>query len=352
MLKKPTLSYIAEVGAHALTVCLPNTSEPLVVSYPEGAVENMELRDSQKLFESLTEGFKNVQPAKSEIILIFGDDLCFVFDLTGVPVVQQDIHFASFLETVPFESVMAKKIKYDEKRAYMAAINRQLYDFFRSFLASKGMEVVAVVPAIIAKNLGYDGQVNKNVCSILFKKINQLKTFSFITEYEDHPQFVRNQRHFINKHQNFFAVLSLVFVLLCGVTAYTTLRRPAPVKSNTRVIPPVTETAISPTTEPTPTEIPLEAIKIQILGDGRARTAITQLQTNLKNAGYVDVVSQTASVSARTAQIGFSTRTPGTVRENITALVQGLFTDVVIRDVDADEYDVTIITSNSLKNTP
>ncbi len=333
-----------EISSRGVAVCVKGKNQILNCPFPEGSIADMEIINPNAISAAINQFISSLKVSNAQTILVFADNLCFETNLSGLPPAEQSIREARFIESVPFESVVAKRFV-TGNTVTVAVINRVFFEFFRSVFSSNGCDVIAAVPAIAVKALGYGNQLDGKSCSLLTKKINQVQEQSFFENEND--QFGGRERHFVHEHRNVFALLSFGAVAMALVTSLMTLRRPTSytTKANTT---PLVSVSSSPIPSPTTTEVALEALNLRISNGSGSEVIVSKLMADLAQLGLENFDVDTASVSAQTTQVGFSKNVSGPLRQNVLDVMNKMFDQVTIRELTDGNLDIYVVTGKNL----
>ena len=352
MAEKKRHVLVVEVTPGLLRVCSPAHSEPEVLEFGDLALVDMEVPKPGELSEKIKAFFTEKKITNFDIVIVFAESLCFEIDLTPLPITEQDITYDRFVETVPMEAVMARRFQLDDKQLVGVAVNRNTYEFFKSSLSLSGLTVIAAVPSIAAKQLGYNQQLTSSACALLNKRLKQLTAYSFFSDVTKAAAFAPGQRKVIGQHQILFGGISLVCVAIALVTSVYTLRRQTPPP---KVIPVIAaENSPTPTIEIVPTEIPTKTadLKVSLVNQSGKNAAVQDVREKLIEIGVTNIALSSANNNRPITQVGFGNRVSLADKQTIRDYLEGLFGAVEIIETPDINIDVYIVVGTNLKTTP
>lgn len=349
---KQKKALIVEVAGSSLRICVPNRSAPEEFSFGNFALRDMEVPNPAGLTEQMHAFFSEKKITGFDVVVIFHDSLCFELDLTGLPASEQDIKYDRFIETVPMEAVMARKITIGDKIMVGVAVNRNTYEFFKSSLSLAGLNIIAAVPAVAAKFLGYDQQLSEKSCTLLNKHTKQLLEFSFFNDSMGSGAFAPSQRKMIGQHQVLFGLVSLVSVAIALGTSVYTLRRSTP---KPKVIPlAAAEVSPTPVLEATPTVelLPTADLNVQIFNASGSNVAVQKLRSDFIATGFTRIGITVAATRSATTRLGFGPNVSPADQAYVSERLNQTFSAVESVSVPDINMDIYMVVGTNSKSTP
>ncbi len=355
---KKRLPLVVLVELKRLTIYSALIPEPLVLEYPEGAVEDMEFTDT-RFIESQILVWKNEEKiAESNTYLLFAEDCYFRKDFPKMPPAE-DPQVISFLSMVPFQHKLSKTFQL-EQGATAVSLSTNVYRPIVQVLDSLHCTVTLAMPlfAINPEILKQGKPVE--IISKLGSMFDQLKLLSFISEDEREKKMKANQKIQTGLPADKKQLILLVgmFVVLLGllglVYRWSVTSDELPAQPAPSIVPSIAPTA-EPTpvatesaavTAPDPTEV--AATTIQVLNGSGIPGQADQVRQALLDAGFATVVTgnNTGGTVSR-ASIVFDASVSEPVRKLLVDSVGTVVTQAPIIEQanEATEFDVRIVTS-------
>jgi len=334
---------VVDLDRDKLVFCDNQSGTTIVFPYPAGVFKDMEVANREELSAQLKNFIAARKLAPTNLVFVLSPSVYFAKDLPHLSPEERTNQSTKFLDMVPFSSVSSKlfHIGNDYK---IVAINRDFYEAIRRAFEDLGFSVQAVVPNFVLGTLGVKDNFDMEACRVILKRMDYVLENSFLTP--DAPQEgIAGQREFIRKHPVLFILLSLIPVVLLGVTAFFTLRRP-PRPAVT--VPP--QPTIEPTQAPSPTPeaaTPSASLTVQILNGSGTPGQAGLISTALADIGFsVDQIS-TGDAPAAPAQtlIVFSPDVSNLLRTRVGDLIRRFSPEFSTTEVASPSYDIIITTA-------
>jgi len=134
-------------------------SAVMSMSFPEGAVRDVDVVNQESLTKSVTSFIQTNNLTPAQIFFVLAESACFSKDFAvnsqlSVPALEAEIQ--DFINSIPFESVVSKVYKTATVERAVAS-NQELIDIIMDVFTAKGFGLTALVPAnIYSKYAGED----------------------------------------------------------------------------------------------------------------------------------------------------------------------------------------------------
>lgn len=122
-----------------------DTSGVYVIDIAETIIKDLEMRDGDGFFTLIREWIGQVNVVPSSVVCIIGEAWCFSKDFLAGEGQSVENEIVSFLDHVPFETVVSK-VYGIEKGKRVIAVNGALCDMVQKAFALQGFSVRTIVP--------------------------------------------------------------------------------------------------------------------------------------------------------------------------------------------------------------
>jgi hypothetical protein len=340
MAKRDALT-VVNISRDRLSLCSTHSPTPLILNFSTSAVLDLEIINPQELTEQIKGFVAQNQIKPTHLVLIMGSDVCFEKDLTGLRPDETVAQTQMFIDKVPIASVSSKIFK-SQNHIKLIVINRFFYQSIKDAFDSLGFIVEVVVPGFVMQELGFANQFDTNACLVLFKKVDFLRTYSFISP--DVPtDFHGKRKLFFQGHSAILVILSLIGVLFLGFTAWKTLRKPT--ASKTPTVSQNTAVQPKPKTTVVPEESAIDKLTIQISAASTTSASVASISSQLKTLGLVNQTISVNPTKPANTLIVFRPHVGSTIRDQILSVVRQLFPAITVQENNSGNFDVSLTVS-------
>jgi hypothetical protein len=158
-----------------------NLNAPLALDFPPDVISDLEIINKKKL-EALLQGFingYNIYP--SNIIIVLSTLVTFEKEFS-VSSIEMDKNIEEFLELVPFEDHISKKVLLSGKTKVVAG-NRDLCDFFKRSFQNLGFVVNGIYPLSLCVEIMPQLQSNLDL-GLILTKTSEIRDFNLVPDVE------------------------------------------------------------------------------------------------------------------------------------------------------------------------
>ncbi len=361
--------------------------------FSQELVQNLDVINKVELVNSIGSFIQTNKVIPSSVIIILADSVIFQKDITslqknqevGLPSEedktinkpqidfgnkeQQEKEIKNFLDSVPFEEILAKVVN----NTRLVATNKDLLEGVVHSFKKIGCSVEAIVPAFMYQQyIDFSQGLSQNVAKIILQQGDLLKLGNMLTNQQavdakqdpnDQPQNVPKEKP--NNTRQFILISIFVFLIIVLVIVYLISRSTSQTPSKENVLQPlesqsfVTPTAalqVNPTiipeseTDLTPTAIDLRTIGITVVKNTETEILANGLKNLLTQSGFlnVSVKDSTSPIPAKSSVL-FSKSIPEDARQKVIVEIKKLFPDIFIQESQDEELVVTIIVGKSIE---
>ncbi len=330
---------VVNIGRDRLSLCSTHSPTPLILTFSTSAVLDLEIINSHELSEQIKNFVTQNQIKPSHLVLIMGSDVCFEKDLTGLRPDESVAQTQMFIDKVPIASVSSKIFK-SQNRIKLIVINRYFYQSIKDAFSNLGFIVEVVVPGFVMQELGFANQFDTNACLVLFKKVDFLKTYSFISP--DNPSDFQGKRKLFFQGHSFLLIgLSLIGVLFLGFTAWKTLRKPTSKPLPVVTAPAAARPTALPTLLPESVTSP-DKLTVQISAASTTSAAVASLSSQLKSLGLVNQTLTAQTINSPSTLIIFRPQVGTSARDQVVTVIKKLFASVSTSENSQSNFDISI----------
>jgi hypothetical protein len=321
----------------------------LTLELPEDIVQDLEVINKGKLFETIRAFIENNQLTPKKALMVLSPSL--FFEKSFKDMVDIETQTAMFLENVPFENISSRLMVY-ENESKLLATNIDFFTPIKNVFESEGFTVNLVLPYLALKKLKFDikkvfeTKTNKefNQKLKLLKKNNLLTEISGSEPKKRIKSFIVKIFKIKNKRLAFLlsVFLMLVFILVVLVVSNNTLSKFQLEQS--QVLEknlPLTASSQNSAVVPVKT---LENTTIKIsYNDDRLKIA-KMFKDQLTQQGFKNISLENENIQSNTSKtfVVFSLKFPKALKEKIVTEVNKTFIDVTIQDSNEIQSDVLI----------
>lgn len=354
--------------------------------FSQELVENLDVINREQLVNSIESFIQTNKVIPSSVIIILSDSVLFQKDLapklpnpepqanteenlslqsqsTDKPHIdldykeEQEKEIKNFLDTVPFEDILAKVIN----NTRIVAVNKDLLEALIFPFKKIGCGVDAIVPGFMYQQyVDFSQGLSPDTARIILQQADLLKLGNMLTDqqavivetqqdsggrYQEEQEKPKNLRQLI-------LITAFVFLIVILIVVYLTLGKsqtPPPKKNippqalNSQIIPSPTIAPVEPTGS-----IDLKAIKIVIVGNKETEVLANALKNLLTGLGFQDITAKdsTDPIPAKSSVL-FSKFVPDSARQKAIAEIKKIFPDVLVQESQELESGVTIILGKS-----
>lgn len=349
-------------------------------------VQNLDVINKLQLVNSIGSFIQTNKLIPSSLIIILADSVIFQKSLSlqknqedGLPQEdktinksqidfsikeQQEKEIKKFLDSVPFEEILAKVVN----NTRLVATNKDLLETIVHPFKKMGCNVEAIVPAFMYQQyIDFSQGLSQNIAKIVLQQGDLLKLGNMLTNQQaveskqdsnDQPQNVpkekpNNTRQFVLIAIFVFLIIVLVIVYLISRTSLTppsssqnNVLQPSESQSNTA---PTAALQATPTIAP-PTAIDLKTIEIAVVKNQETEILASALKNLLTQSEFLNVTLQdsTGPIPAKSS-ILFSKSIPEPARQKVIVEIKKLFPDISIQESQDNGSAITIIVGKSIE---
>lgn len=245
--KKPTgLVFVDRNRLYFYEQTLPN---PLTLDIPQDAVSDLEIINKKKFDNSIKALISTNNLVPTSIIILLSTSVTFEKEFPeGAVDVNKGIE--DFLELIPFEDYISKKIVTSEKTKIVAA-NREAYECIRNSFQSMNFKVIEVFPLSFFMDV-YPQLASNLDLGLIVEKSPEMKQFNLIPQVETSSAPIIPKKETKDKKQ--LKILIAIFGLLIPVLLFLVYKNILSAPEAPKTLPSVA--APLPTAQPAITTIP------------------------------------------------------------------------------------------------
>lgn len=352
--------------------------------FSQDLVQNLDVINKLQLVNSIGSFIQTNKLIPSSLIIILADSVIFQKSLSlqknqedGLPQEdktinksqidfsikeQQEKEIKNFLDSVPFEEILAKLIN----NTRLVATNKDLLEGVTHPFRKMGCHVEAIVPAFMYQQyIDFSQGLSQNIAKIVLQQGDLLKLGNMLTNQQaveskqdsnDQPQNVPKEKP--NNTRQFVLIAIFVFLIIVLVIVYLISRTPQTPSSGENVLQPSeSQSNTAPTAAlqatPTialPTAIDLETIGITLVKNQETEILASALKNLLTQSEFLNVTLQdsTGPIPAKSS-ILFSKSIPEHARQKVIVEIKKLFPDISIQESQDNGSAITIIVGRSIE---
>lgn len=340
--------------------------------FSQDLVQNLDVVNKTQLVNSIGSFIQTNKVIPSSLIVVLSDSLIFQKDLASLQKnpesqvdfgnkeqqEQQEKEVKNFLDSVPFEEILAKIIN----NTRVVAANKELLEVVVYPFKKIGCIVDAVVPGFIYQEyIDFSGGLSGDIARIILQQTDLLKLGNMLTgqqaaetQQDSNAQPQKEPKEKPNNLRPFILIAVLVFLLIVLAIVYFT-------KGKTSQAPPLTAPSPSPTAalrvEPTiskeasvsPLVADLKTIKITIVGNKETEILANALKNILTQSGFQNITTKdsTNPIPAKSSVL-FSKSVTDSDRQKAIVEIKKIFPDILVQESQDLESVITIIVGKSV----
>lgn len=245
--KKPTgLVFVDRNRLYFYEQTLPN---PLSLDIPPDVISDLEIINKKQLDNSIKTLISANNLVPTSIIILLSTSVTFEKEFPeGAADVNKGIE--DFLDLIPFEDYLSKKIVTSEKTKIVAA-NREVYECIRDSFQSVNFKVIEVFPLSFFMDV-YPQLASNLDLSLIVEKAPEMKQFNLIPQVESSSTPIIPKKESKDKKQ--LKILIAIFGLLIPVLLFLVYKNLLSAPESPKTLPSV-GTPI-PTAQPVNTNVP------------------------------------------------------------------------------------------------
>lgn len=196
-----------------------DSDKPLAVSFPQDAVNNLEIVDKNKFERTITNFITKNELKPTNVYVILSKHITFEKETKDVPLSLQNAETENFLEMVPFHQILSRTYNFSNKTIIVAA-DRDLCESLVKVFQENQFSVPGIIPlSILQEKLPkleeeFDGK-------LVLQKISNLKQYFLPLGIETQERtFTYDIPSF--KNPKFLSLIGVFVILLAilGVMLY------------------------------------------------------------------------------------------------------------------------------------
>lgn len=353
--------------------------------FSQELVQNLDVINKVELVNSIGSFIQTNKVISSSVIIILADSVIFQKDLTslqknqevGLPSEedktinkpqidfgnkeQQEKEIKNFLDSVPFEEILAKVVN----NTRLVATNKDLLEGVVHSFKKIGCSVEAIVPAFMYQQyIDFSQGLSQNVAKIILQQVDLLKLGNMLTNQQavdvkqdpnDQPQNVPKEKP--KNARQFVLIAIFVFLIIILVIVYLASKSTPQAPSREKVLQPSESQSFpSPTAVlQAPTIIPssiidLKTLEIIVVKNSETEILANGLKNLLTQSGFLNVNLQdsTGPIPAKSSVL-FSKSVPEEARQKVIVEIKKLFPDILTQESQENESITTIIVGKSIE---
>ncbi len=333
-----------------------NVHSPVAFPFPQTAVKDMEVVNSEELAIQITEWIKNHKIESSPTLLLLASTIYFQKEIPDTALPDQRIEMKkTFIENVPFNDTHIQEILVG-KSILLVAVNTDFVYSIRDIFQTCGFVIEAIAPIAEIYGLQPIPSFSAQVAQDALKKISkdngfplQQQTEANLTQLEDTlPKTPSNNRLYI------MIGVFIILIAILGILFYMQ-RKPKRVK---RVVP----TTLTNVAMPSPTLIPTfeapqasassllsvtkQNLSIQVLNGSGIPGQADTIRQRLIEKGFRNITTGNAGeVQSSRTLIIFKKEVGESERNEIIKEIELFSSDYTVQEKQDIDGDVLITTS-------
>jgi len=297
----------------------------------------------------------------SSLAVILSDTVIYIKDLAkSQPNLgqEQKNEVQNFLENVPFEEVLAKVIKTEQKNT-LCAVNKDLVMTIADAFINKGSMIETVVPGFLfGQKVNFAVGLNQENIQAVLGGSEILKDGNLLTEQQKvtSAEIFTEQKEPVSeekKPQNIrqFMLIGVFVTLLVILTVvYFNLgasQTPTPAKkiksSPAAIISNPTTNSTSVQNVVTVSPIDLRDVKIKIVQNSELNPVANNLKNELLNIGFEDIVNQVSESTPEKSSVIFAQNIPLDVRDSTILEIKKILPNISVLESQIFDSTITIL---------
>lgn len=360
----PIILFIDRSGFSVFQDTLTNIPK---FNFTPDLVANLDVVNKEQ-FSNLIATFIQINKiVPSSFAVILSDTVIYVKDLVrsqSNPEQDQKDEVQNFLENVPFEEVLAKVIKTEQKNT-LAVVNKDLVMTIADVFVNNGSVIEAVVPGFLFQPKANFtlGLTQENIQAVLAGS-EILREGNLLTDQQKvvSPQNLDREKkdqpaEGSKKPQNlrqYILIGVFVTLLVILIVVYLNLgasQNPPVKKINSYPVQAVSSPTVVPTLAQvgiTTAPFDLKSVKIKIVQNTQSDAIVSSLKDELAKGGFENVVSETfGGTVPEKSSILFSQNIPSNIRDKTIAAIKKIIPDVSILENQDTNSTITVLIGKS-----
>ena len=219
--KIPAFIYLDKNGFYFFQDNLPTI---VSMAFIETSIKDMDVINSNSLSAQIKSFVEQYQILPSTITLILSPNITFEKDIVDVPIQSRDEAIKSFVETVPFESVLSRSFPID-KGLKVIGFNEDLYLELKIAFEKIASTIENAIPyQMLGADQALMREFTKENAAQLLRKLDRLKQFSLVTTEKEKPQAPQNTKESTNTKPKTISprliAMAVVFVILFAILGF------------------------------------------------------------------------------------------------------------------------------------
>lgn len=346
--------------------------------FSQDLVQNLDIVNKEQLVNSIGSFIQTNKIIPSSLIIILSDSVIFQKDLTfqqknpeeGLSPdktinkhptdfgnkEQQENEIKNFLDTVPFEEILAKVVN----NTKIVAANKELLEAVAYPFKKMGCIVHAIVPSFMYQQyIDFSGGLNQDIAKIILQQTDLLKLGNMLTgqqtteaQQDLHTQPQKEPKEKPNNLRQLMLIGIFLILFIGLVIVYLTLGKTPQTPPSSSAPSPTAVLPLQPTNSPeasvSPPEVDLKTIKITIVGNKETEILVNILKNLLTKSGFQNVATKdsTNPIPAKSSVL-FSKSVTDDARQKAIVEIKKIFPDILVQESQDIESVITIIVGKS-----
>ena len=205
---------------------LYNGGEILSLEFPANIVHDVDIQDSNALYELVTMFIQNNKLTPAQLFFVLSESVCFSKDFAeGDAKTSAGIEEGTkaFTDTIPFSSVVFKAYK-TANTLRVVGSNQDLIDTILNAFEDKGFGLSALVPANIFSELGTTSVLTPVMAQAILGKRDAVITASMVGARTEDQQLATSQTA-VPKNKILPYLIGIFVVLILILIAFIVLKK-------------------------------------------------------------------------------------------------------------------------------
>lgn len=311
--------------------------DPAQITISEHAFKDIEVVNREVFFYSIHAAITEHGLHGHTIIVVLASRMYFEHHLTGASSEQITVETSAFLDTVPFEHIAHKIVRY-KKQLKIIATNQIFLDTLEEAFAQDQCVVSAVIPqSVIDVVIGASG-LNAVDGGQIIKTIDGLREYSLLDRRAVHadegiarePASVKKEK---KSHRLFFLVLFFMILIAVLVVLLLTQQKLTP-KSSRQPLSLATTPSVNnqSTLESSPSAIHSVEPVIRLRNGSDFPVETDTIRRNLSDEGIAQVMIGEEHIASEQTLITFSKDTAPELRDRIQEIITLSLPNILVQE--------------------
>lgn len=286
---KPSL--LIYLSSHSLVI-YTLTAKSFTFSFTPDLVENLEVKDPEKLTTNLFHFLNSEKIPKDTAVMVLAEDLIFRRDILEKDPEKFQQEIKKYVEEIPLEpQKIVYKILEIKNKYTLAGTNKELYSKFKEILTKYGFNIKYIIPLCAS----WIGEINLNTVKEILSDSKTLKIANYLQKNLSSKN-IKSQKKPPKEHKLLLVIIIILLTaMLSEAIFYLFLSSSGPSAEKTESISPAPTKKPLPTTPvvklttPAPLKIIKEKLKIQVLNGNGGVGVAAGAKAILENAGYQNI---------------------------------------------------------------